>query len=140
MRWVSDCMLKSVLVAAVLAALATPALAQTSLDQSIIGVVRGLESQNTSGQVGEVLFHASNLMLDVKGTGGKSEAVTINRSFQCSDRSGPIAATLGTLSNGMLTATATISNDRLLSGNYVVVVHNNGPMSRPVACGQLYRS
>ena len=132
-------MLKSVLVAALLAAITAPALAQTSLDQSLNGVVRGLESQNTSGQVGEVLFHTNSLSVDVKGTGGKPEAVTINRSFQCSDQQGPMVANLGMLSNGRLSANATISNDRLLSGNYVVVVHNNGPTSRSVACGQLYR-
>ena len=132
-------MLKFVFVAALLAGLTSPALAQASLDQSLTGVVRGLESQNTSGQVGEVMFHTNNLAVDVKGTGGKREAVTINRSFQCSDQPGPVVANLGMLSNGSLSAAVSISNDRLLSGNYVVVVHNNGPLSRPVACGQLYR-
>jgi hypothetical protein len=132
-------MLKFVLAAALLAGLTAPALAQVSLDQSLTGVVRGLESQNTSGQVGEVMFHANSLAVDVKGTAGKPEAVTINRSFQCSDQPGPIVANLGVLSNGGLSAATAISNDRLLSGNYVVVVHNNGPMSRSVACGQLYR-
>jgi hypothetical protein len=132
-------MLKCLLVAALVASVTAPALAQTSLDQSLTGVVRGLESQNTSGQVGEVLFQATTLAVDVKGTGGKPEAVTINRSFQCSDQPGPVVANLGTLSNGSLSAGVSISNSRLLSGNYVVVVHNNGPMSRPVACGQLYR-
>ncbi len=137
---VKEGMLKSVIVAALLAGLTAPALAQTSLDQSLNGVVRGLESQNTSGQVGEVLFHANSLSVDVKGTGGKPETVTINRSFSCSDQPGPLVARLGTLSNGgQLSATTTISNDRLLSGNYVIVVHNNGANSRAVACGQLYR-
>ena len=132
-------MLKSVLIAALLAGVTAPALAQTSLDQNLNGVVRGLESQNSSGQVGEVLFHARSLSVDIKGTGGKPEAVTVNRSFQCSDRPGAIVANLGMLSNGKLSASAPISNDRLLSGNYVVVVHNNGPTARSVACGQLYR-
>lgn len=132
-------MLKFVLAVALLAGLTAPALAQVSLDQSLSGVVRGLESQNTSGQVGEVMFHANSLAVDVKGTAGKPEAVTINRSFQCSDQPGPIVANLGMLSGGSLSAPTRISNDRLLSGNYVVVVHNNGPMSRSVACGQLYR-
>jgi hypothetical protein len=132
-------MLKFVLVAALLAGVTAPALAQTALDQNLSGVVRGLESQNTSGQVGEVLFHTNSLTVDVKGTGNKPEAVTVNRSFQCSDQPGPIVANLGMLSNGTLSSNVAISNDRLLSGNYVVVVHNNGPTSRPVACGQLYR-
>jgi hypothetical protein len=85
------------------------------------------------------LFKANGLVVDVKGTGGKAEAVTINRGFQCSDQPGPVSARLGTLSNGHLAATASISRDRLLSGNYLVVVHNNGANSRAVACGQLYR-
>jgi hypothetical protein len=89
--------------------------------------------------VGEVLFDSSGLVVDMKGTGGKAEAVTINRGFQCSDQPGPVAARLGMLSNGHLAATASISRDRLLSGNYLVVVHNNGANSRAVACGQLYR-
>ena len=132
-------MLKSVLVAALLAGAMSPALAQTSLDQSLTGVVRGLQSQNTSGQVGEVLFRANGLIVDVKGTGGKPEVLTINRGFQCSDQPGPVVAHLGTLSNGTLSAPVTLSSDRLLSGNYLVVVHNNGANSAAVACGQLYR-
>jgi hypothetical protein len=33
-----------------------------------------------------------------------------------------------------------MTEDRLVSGNYVVVVYsNNTPGSRPVACGHLYR-
>jgi hypothetical protein len=133
-------MIKALLAAALLAGITSPALAQTSLDQSLNGVVRGIGSQNTSGQVGEVLFRDNGLVVDMKGTGGKPEAVTINRGFQCSDQPGPVTAVLGMLSNGgRLDATATISSDRLLSGNYLVVVHNNGANSRAVACGQLYR-
>jgi hypothetical protein len=132
-------MLKPILVAAVLAAVISPALAQSSLDQNLKGVVRGIESQNTSGQVGEVSFNSNSLTVDMKGAGGRAEAVTINRGFQCSDQPGPVFARLGNLSNGRLTASAPISNDRMLSGNYLVVVHNNTAASRAVACGQLYR-
>jgi hypothetical protein len=133
-------MLKSVLAAALLAALTAPAVAQTSLDQNLNGVVRGIQSQNTSAQVGEVLFDSNGLVIDMKGTGGKAEAVTINRGFQCSDQPGPVFANLGMLSSsGHLAATASIPRDRLLSGNYLVVVHNNDANSRAVACGQLYR-
>lgn len=132
-------MLKYALIAALIAGVTAPAIAQTALDQSLTGVVRGIESQNTSGQVGEVLFHDGSLIVDMKGTNGKAEAVTINRGFQCSDQPGPVTARLGTLSNGKLSATVSISTDRLLSGNYLVVVHNNDADSRAVACGQLYR-
>jgi hypothetical protein len=132
-------MLKFALVAALLAGLASPAIAQTALDQNLAGIVRGIESQNTSAQVGEVLFNANNLVVDMKGAGSRAETVTINRGFQCSDQPGPVSAVLGTLSNGRLNAVASISRDRLLSGNYLVVVHNNTANSRAVACGQLYR-
>lgn len=132
-------MLKSVLIAALIAGVTSPALAQTALDQSLNGVVRGIESQNTSGQVGEVLFRDGGLVVDMKGTNGKPEAVTINRGFQCSDQPGVVVARLGMLSNGNLTAPVSLSSDRLLSGNYLVVVHNNDANSRAVACGQLYR-
>src|SRR5208282_1502712 len=107
-------MIKSILVAALLAGVTSPALAQTALDQSLSGVVRGIESQNTSGQVGEVLFHENGIVVDMKGTGGKAEAVTINRGFQCSDQPGPVTARLGMLSNGTLSATVSMSSDRLL--------------------------
>lgn len=133
-------MLKSVLVVALLAGSISPALAQTSLDQSLTGVVRGIQSQNTSGQVGEVLFRSNGVIVDMQGTSGKPEAVTINRGFQCSDQPGPVYILLGTLSNGKLTAPVSLSSDRLLSGNYLVVVHNNNDVkSAAVACGQLYR-
>ena len=132
-------MLKSALVAALLVGLTGPAIAQSSLDQNLTGIVRGIQSQNSSAQVGEVLFNANNLVVDMKGTGSKAEAVTINRGFECSDQPGPVSARLGMLSNGRLAATPTISRDRLLSGNYLVVVHNNDANSRAVACGQLYR-
>jgi len=128
-----------VLVAAMIAGVASPALAQVTLDQIPTGVVRGIESQNTSGQVGEVLYRSSGVVVEVKGTGGKPEAVTINRGFQCSDQPGPVVANLGTLSNGSLTAGVSIPRDRLMSGNYLVVVHNNDAGSAAVACGQLYR-
>jgi hypothetical protein len=132
-------MLKPLLAAALLAACVSQAQAQTALDQSLNGVVRGIQSQNTSGQVGEVLFNANTLTVDMKGTNGRAEMVTLNRGFQCSDNPGRVVARLGNLSNGKLTASAPISNDRLLSGNYLVVVHNNTADSRAVACGQLYR-
>ena len=132
-------MLKTALVAAMLASFVSPAIAQTALDQNLTGIVRGIQSQNTSAQVGEVLFNANNLVVDMKGAGNRAETVTINRGFQCSDQPGPVSAVLGTLSNGRLTATSSISRDRLLSGNYLVVVHNNTANSRAVACGQLYR-
>jgi hypothetical protein len=132
-------MLKPLLAAVLLAACISPAVAQSALDQSLNGVVRGIQSQNSSGQVGEVLFSANSLTVEMQGTNGRAEMVTLNRGFQCSDNPGSVFARLGKLSNGRLTALAPIPNDRMLSGNYLVVVHNNTADSRAVACGQLYR-
>jgi hypothetical protein len=42
--------------------------------------------------------------------------------------------------NGISRGVVPMSQDRLVSGNYVVVVYsNNTPGARQVACGQLYR-
>jgi len=132
-------MIKSILVAAMLAGVTSPAFAQSSLDQNATGIVRGIESQNTSGQVGEVRYRSNAVEVAMNGTDSKSEAVTINRGFECSDQPGTIVARLGRLSNGKLAAAVSLTSDRLLSGNYLVVVHNNDANSRAVACGQLYK-
>lgn len=132
-------MLKLVLAALFAGSLTTPALAQSALDQNPAGLVRGIEAQNSSGQVGEVMDRANELTVSMRGTGGKREAVTISRGFACSDAPQPIVARLGTLSDGKLTARVPLSTSRLLSGNYDVVVHNNTATSATVACGHLYR-
>jgi hypothetical protein len=131
-------MLKSALLAAVIAGSAAPALAQIAPDQIPVGVVRGIQPLNSSAQVGELVLHAGAVIVDLKGTHGKPEAVTINRGFDCSTAPGKLVAVLGTLTNGHLAAPAPLPADRLMSGNYLVVVHNNEPNSAPVACGHLY--
>ena len=132
-------MLKFVLLTALLAGITAPALAQTSPDQTADGVVRGIQPKNSSAQVGELVLHANTIAVDLKGTKGKAEAVTLNRGIDCSGTPGQLVAKLGMLSNGRLSAPAPLPNDRLMSGNYLVVVHNNDPTSQPVACGHLYR-
>jgi hypothetical protein len=131
-------MRKLALLAALLAGTASPVLAQLSPDQIPAGVVRGIQEETTSGQVGEVAIDANTIRVDMKGTSGKPETVTIDREFACSAQPGNTVAVLGRLSAGNLVATAPFGNDRLLSGNYSVVVHNNTPDSARVACGHLY--
>jgi hypothetical protein len=141
-------MLKTALLATVLAVAAAPAAAQPLLlepprftpDQLLHGIVRGLEAENSSGQVGEfVIFpRTRQIAVTLNGTAGKLEAVTINRGGACGPSAGPPVATLGTLRRGRLTAMSPLPVGRLLSGNYNVVVHNNVPSSAVVACGHVY--
>jgi hypothetical protein len=132
----------SFLTALLAAALAVPALAQIDPNDTGAGLVRGLESMNSSAQVGEVRIQRGSgtptLTLDVKGTAGHPEAVTLNRGKDCSALEATPQMVLGSLSNGRLHATSPLPADRLLSGNYNAVVHNNTPTSRPVACGHIY--
>jgi hypothetical protein len=127
-----------VFLAVLLAGSAAPALAQLAPDQIPVGVVRGIQAETTSGQVGEVAVRTNDIRIDMKGTSGKPETVTIERSFACSAQPGATVAVLGQLSNGNLVAPIPLPNGRLLSGNYSVVVHNNTAASAPVACGHLY--
>jgi len=132
------------ILAALLVTLAAPALAQTG-DQNnppLRSLQRGIGAVNSSGQVGSlIVFRGSpnpSISVDLKGTRGQPEAVTINRGKSCHDFAGPRAAVLGTLHAGRLRATSTIPRNELLSGNYNLIVHNNAADSRPVACGHLY--
>jgi len=45
---------------------------------------------------------------------------------------------LGDALHGQLNATSPLPFDRLMSGNYSIVVHNNTPTSQAVACGEIY--
>jgi hypothetical protein len=134
-------MQKLILVAALLSLTGTSALAQPSLDQqNARNIVRGIHGENTSGQIGEAAIDRRNnrIVVRIQGTKGSPEAVTIERGSTCGPAARPLVATLGTLHDGRLTATLPLGADRLLSGNYDVVVHNNTPVSRSVACGHLY--
>lgn len=128
-------------LAACLAIATGPALAQYSPDEQINGVVRGIQAENSSGQVGEVVIYprSGRFVVDMKGTAGKPQAVTIVRGFSCAPDAGPPVASLGYLSkSGTLITTTPMPLDHLLSGNYNVIVRNNTPGSRPVGCGHLY--
>ena len=58
----------------------------------------------------------------------------------CKELDGRSGVAIGELRDGRLRARSPLSYDRLVSGNYYVVVHNNTPTSRPVACGNIYLS
>jgi hypothetical protein len=140
-------MWKLLLLTALTAGCAVPVLAQDgggerefSPDQLLRGIVRGIQSENSSAQVGEfVIFpRQRTVVVDVKGTNGKPESVTINRGLDCGPTAGTQVAVLGTLQQGHLQAPVPLPLSRLLSGNYNLIVHNNTPGSAVVACGHIY--
>jgi hypothetical protein len=116
------------------------AVAQTSLDQQTAGIVRGIQAENSSGQNGEFAIYrgSKSVVIDMKGTRGRAEVVTIERGVACGRGSQESVASLGTLHRGHLNAMAPMSLKRLLSGSYNLVVHNNTAGSRSVACGHIY--
>ncbi len=134
-------MLRTIVFAgALLLAAGGSAVAQTSLDRQDAGIVRGIAAENSSGQNGEFAINrgAKNVVIDVKGSRGRAEVVTIERASACGRRSRESVASLGALNRGHLTAMLPMSLKSLLSGNYNLVVHNNAADSRSVACGHIY--
>lgn len=137
-------------LAVLAAALLTTAVAsaQSYPDDSGAGTRLGLEQLNTSGQVGEVTLYRAdpNVRVAVRmdGSQGKSEAVRIYRGQSCDNMGSVTGRPAYVLSNlspqGFSRTVARTTEDRLLSGNYNVVVFSSTmPSARPVACGHLYR-
>lgn len=109
------------------------------------GLQRGVMGLNNSGQSGFVtLFGAgknTRIVTALEGTRpGRIQTVAIQRGKTCDAIQPGIVARSTDMQKGISRGTVAMSQDRLLSGNYVVVVYsNNTPAARPVACGQLYR-
>ena len=137
-------MLKPLALAALITvAAAAPALAQIAPNDTGRGIQRGLTAVNSSAQTGMVTIlrgtAAPRIQITVDGSAGHPESVTLVRGRTCpAALAAPNVAVLGRLHNGHLTAASPIPFDRLMSGNYAVLVRNNTPTSRPVVCGQLY--
>ncbi len=134
-------------LAAVLLGTAT-ASAQSYPDDPGGGNRLGIESLNNSGQVGSITLFggsggaATRAVVEIKGANARPEAVRIYRGQSCDDVSGGRPAyVLSNLSGGGMSRSAVrVSLDRLLSGNYnLVVFSSTAPGARPVACGHLYR-
>jgi hypothetical protein len=71
---------------------------------------------------------------------GRTQTVAIQRGKSCANVQPGIVTRSADMVHGISRGSVPMTDDRLLSGNYVVVVYsNNTPGSRPVACGQLYR-
>jgi hypothetical protein len=140
--------MKRIAAALALALLATAgASAQPSPDDPGLGVERGIEQVNNSGQVGTVtLFNrgaATSVAVDLKGTEpGRVQSVRLYRGPSCDDlgTSGP-AYFLSDMRNGRSVSSVKAPESKLLSGNYNVVVFSaNTAGARATACGHLYAS
>jgi hypothetical protein len=109
-----------------------------------LGTERGIEQVNNSGQVGTVtLFRrgaTTRLVVDLKGTDpSRVQSVRLYRGPSCDDlgTSGP-AYFLSDMRNGTSGSTVKAPEDKLLSGNYnLVVFSSNTAGARATACGHL---
>jgi hypothetical protein len=133
------------LAAAALLLSSAPAFAQGGVPLGA-GLQRGVESNHHSGQNGFVtLFRhgaETRIVTAIEGTmPGRTQAVAIQRGKSCDGiQPGIVTRSSADMVNGISRGSVPMTEDRLVSGNYVVVVYsNNTPGSRPVACGQLYR-
>lgn len=127
--------------------LCAPAAAQTGPGpQNLSAVERGVQELNTSGQNGFVRLwsagpNRARLAVEMHGApAGRREAVTIHRGRDCDNVSSQAAARGNDLVNGRSTSILPMSEDRLLSGNYSLLIFSGTQSSaRPVACAHLYR-
>jgi hypothetical protein len=109
------------------------------------GLQRGVMQLNNSGQTGFVtLFKqgtSTRMVTALEGTlPGRVQTVAIQRGKVCDTVTPGIVARSTDMIHGISRGVVPISQNRLVSGNYVVVVYsNNTPGGRPVACGQLYQ-
>ncbi len=123
----------------------TVASAQSYPDDPGLGTERGIEQVNNSGQVGAVtLFRrgaATSVVVDLKGTDpGRVQSVRIYRGKSCEefDPGGPVYF-LTDMRNGRSVSSVKAPEEKLLSGNYnVVVFSSNVKDARATACGHLY--
>ena len=138
--------MKRTAAALAIALLATAvASAQSYPDDPGLGTERGIEQLNNSGQVGTVtLFRrgaATRVVVDLKGTeAGRVQSVRLYRGPSCDDigTSGP-AYFLSDMRNGGSVSTVKAPEDKLLSGNYNLVVFSSNAKGAPAtACGHLY--
>ena len=107
------------------------------------GTQRGIQGLNNSGQAGFVTLFPRGartaVVVAIEGT-NREERIQIERQPSC-DRLGPFAtlARLKPLKGGISRSYAQAPMNKLLGGNFVVVVYGNRTLaSRPVACGELY--
>ena len=123
----------------------TAASAQSYPDDPGLGTERGIEQVNNSGQVGTVtLFRrgtATSVVVDLKGTDpSRAQSVRIYRGKSCEEFDpGPPVYFLHDMRNGSSVSSVKAAEEKLLSGNYnVVVFSSNARGAAATACGHLY--
>lgn len=123
----------------------SPAWAQVDPNDPLgLGVQRGIQELNNSGQVGTVtLFHrGQKTFVDVAMHGmpsDKAERVGIYRIADCTYHVGPTPAyALEDFRNARSRTLVHVPVDKLVSGNYSVVVRSQLKPDHLFACGQLY--
>lgn len=119
--------------AAAFVAAAVPVLAQIAPSDSGAGVRLGLQDMHATGQVGSVtVYRASSgsgsiVVINVQGMPeGKVESASIQRGKSCAPpnfEQNRVYA-LNDVRNGRSTTVVNVPESRLLSGNYVVIVHS----------------
>jgi hypothetical protein len=135
-------------IVAALFATAAPTFAQIAPSDTGAGTQRGTQEMNNSGQVGTVtLFrHGSTteVVLNIKSAGSGPEAARIFRGKSCEalQANRGSAYTLSNVVNGRSRTRVNASGAKLLSDNYVVIVHagtSGAALQHEVSCGRLDR-
>jgi hypothetical protein len=140
----------SLIAIATTAAIAGPALAQVAPDDSGTGTKLGMRELNNSGQTGTVtLFARGNqtlVLLKITSAMGRTEAAHIHRGHtadgqpnSCDNLDPTPAYVLHPVVNGRSATLVTASEEKLLSGNYVINVHSQNDLAHYVSCGELYK-
>jgi hypothetical protein len=143
----------SIISIAALAIAATPALAQNAPSDAgaAAGTKLGMRELNNSGQTGFVtLFsHGTSetlVIVNITAPSGSSEFAHIHRGRtqpdqenSCDNLDPKPAYVLHPVVNGRSATLVKASEDKLLSGNYVINVHAQNDVSRYVSCGELNR-
>jgi len=129
-----------------MAGFSVPARAQIAPDDSGSGTQLGMAQQNNSGEAGTVtLFRRGDrstlVILNVSSEPpGRQQPAHVHRGHECSSIDPKPAYALAPLVNGISKTLVQASEDKLLSGNYVVNVHASAQnIAHYVSCGELYR-
>jgi hypothetical protein len=126
----------------------TAAVAQIAPGDTGAGIKRGMHSMNNSGEVGTVtLFNRGSgsktlVVIELAGEpNGRHQPASIHRAKACDDVTNEPSYPLSPTINGVSRTLVEAPEAKLLSGNYVVVVHAaDNHLEQFVSCGQLYQS
>lgn len=131
---------------AVLAAalLTTAAASAQGYPDTGTGIERGIEQVSNSGQVGSITIvprgASTSVTVNLKGTPNRAQSVRIYRGKSCeNDIAERPAFFLSDMHGGSSSSTVPVAANRLLSGNYNVLVFSGTQAgARVTACGHLY--